>query len=131
MIFRQISSLLLKREFSLIFPRYRGKISRGIQLLYQNFCHSSLLVPILLLVFMRKSAKLPCVQTNPDYHQGTPGPPEWAGIIDLTPTNKTDSKNISEKELCLFKNHEKSKKARFYGDFRINVTLFSERFFGI
>ncbi len=43
MIFRQISSLLLKLEFSLIFPRYRGKISRGIQIFYQNFCNSSLL----------------------------------------------------------------------------------------
>ncbi len=51
MIFRQISSLLLNREFSLIYPRYRGKISRGIQIfirifatrLYSSqFCCSSL-----------------------------------------------------------------------------------------
>ncbi len=82
----------------------------------------------------------PTVQTNPNYHQGTPGPPEWAGIIDLmmlSPAKKPIPKTFLKKELCLFKNHEKSKKARFYGDFhffrdfRINVTLFSEKFFGI
>ncbi len=39
-------------------------------------------LPYLLFVFMRKSAKPPCVQTNPNYHQGTPGPPEWAGFIE-------------------------------------------------
>ena len=94
-IFRQISSLLLNREFSLIYPRYRGKISRAIQIFYQNFCRSFLIVHILLFVFMRKSAKPPCVHTNPNYHQGTPLPPEWAEIIELmmfSPAKKTDSK---------------------------------------
>ncbi len=43
-----------------------------------------------------KSVKPACVHTNPNYHQGTPGPPEWAKIIDLmmfSPAEKTDSKN--------------------------------------
>ena len=50
----------------------------------------------------------------------------------LSPTKKPIPNNISEKELCLFKNHEKLKKARFYGDFhffrdfRINVTFFQK-----
>ncbi len=42
-----------------------------------------------------KSAKPACVHTNPNYYQGTPGPPEWAEIIDLmmfSPAKKTDSK---------------------------------------
>ncbi len=125
MIFRQISSLLLKREFSLIFPRYRGKISRGIQIFYQNFCRSSLLVPILLLVFMRKSAKPPCVQTNPNYHQCTPVPPEWAEIIDLmvfSPAKKSDSKNFSEKRVTFIRKSRKMKiaiKSRFFRFFVI------------
>ncbi len=37
---------------------YGGKITRGIQIFYQNICYSSLLVPILLLVFMRKVQNL-------------------------------------------------------------------------
>ncbi len=91
-----------------------GKITRGIQIFYQNFCYSSLLVPILLLVFMRKSAKPACVHTNPNYHQGTPGPPVWTGIIDLIMFNPAKKnrfqKTFLKKELRLFKNHEKSRK---------------------
>ncbi len=37
MIFSTDSSLLHKHEFSLICPLYGGKISRGIQIFYQNF----------------------------------------------------------------------------------------------
>ncbi len=111
------SSLLHKHEFSLIFPLNGGKITRGIQIFYQNFCYSSLLVPILLLVFMRKSAKPPCVHTNPNYHQGTPGPPEWAEIIDLmmfSPAKKTDSKIPFCKKSCVYSKITKyRKKARF------------------
>ncbi len=124
MNFRQISSLLLNREFSLIYPRYRGKISRGIQIFYQNFCCSSLLVPILLLVFMRKSAKPPCVHANSNYHQCTPVMPEWAEIIDLmvfSPAKKSDSKKKSE-------NRHKIALFSIFRDFWINTTLFSEKF---
>ncbi len=42
-----------------------------------------------------KSAKPACVHTNLNYHQGTPGPPEWSEILDLmmfSPAKKTDSK---------------------------------------
>ncbi len=42
-----------------------------------------------------KSAKPACVHTNLNYHQGTPGPPKWAEIIDLmmfSPAKKPDSK---------------------------------------
>ncbi len=55
-----------------------------------------LLVPILLLVFMRKRAKPPCVHANPNY-QYMPVPLEWAKIIDLmviSPAKKSDSKII-------------------------------------
>ncbi len=110
MIFRQISSLLLNREFSLIYRRYRGKISRGIQIFYQNFCYSSLLVPILLLVFMQKRAKHPCVHANTNYHQYMPVPPEWAKIIDLmvfSPAKKSDSKNFSEKRVMSIRKSRK------------------------
>ncbi len=53
---------------------------------------SKYFIRILLLVSTRpyfaarlyaKSVKPACVHTNPNYHQGTPGPPECAGIIDL------------------------------------------------
>ncbi len=105
LFFRQISSLLLNHEFSLIYPRYRGKISRGIQIFYQNFCYSSPLVPILLLVFMRKRAKPPCVHANPNYHQYMPVPPEWAKIIDLmvfSAAKKSDSKIIFWKKSYVY-----------------------------
>ncbi len=89
--------------------------TRGIrnQIFYQNFCYSSLLVPILLLVFMWKSAKPACVHTNPNYHQGTPGPPEWAEIIDLmmfSPANKTDSKKHFWKKSCVYSKITKNRK---------------------
>ncbi len=70
--------------------------------------------PYLLLVFMRKSAKPPCVHTNPNYHQGTPGPLEWAEIIDLmifSPAKKTDSKNISEKRVAFIQKSRKIEKS--------------------
>ncbi len=45
----------------------------------------------------RLYVKPACVHTNPNYHQGTPGPLKWAGIIDLmmfSPAKKPDSKNL-------------------------------------
>ncbi len=59
-----------------------------------------------------KSAKPACVHTNSNCHQGTPGPPEWAEIIDLmmfSPAKKLIPKTFRKKELRLFKNHGKSK----------------------
>ncbi len=61
----------------------------------------------------------------------------WNHRFDDVQPKKPIPKTFLKKELCLFKNHEKSKKARFYGDFhffrdfRINVTLSSEKYFGI
>ncbi len=54
---------------------------------------------------MWKNEKPPCVHTNPNYHQGTPGPPEWAEIIDLmmpSPAKKTDSKKHFWKKSCVY-----------------------------
>ncbi len=109
MIFRQISSLLLKREFSLIFPRYRGKFHEESKYFIRIFA-TRLYCSYLLLVFMRKSAKPPCVHANPNYHQCTPVPPECAEIVDLimfSPGKNPIPKNFLKKELRLFENRHK------------------------
>ncbi len=62
-----------------------------------------------------KSAKPACVHTNPNCHQGTRGPPEWAEIIDLmmfSSAKKPIPKTFLRKELRLFEN-------------RIKIALFS------
>ncbi len=116
------SSLLHKHEFSWICLLYGGKITRGIQIFNQNFCYSSILVPILLLVFMRKSVKPPCVHTNPNYNQGTPGPLEQTGIIDLmmfSPSKKPIPKNFSQKRVTFIREIAlKSRLFRFFVIFR-------------
>ncbi len=92
---------------------------------------------------MRKSAKAPCVHANPNYHRCTPVPPEWAEIIDLMVFSqaKIRFQKKSEKRVAFIQKSRKITKNRkkrdfkaifhFFRDFRINVTLFSEKFFGI
>ncbi len=72
--------------------------------------------------FYAKSAKPACVHTNLNYHQGTPGPPEWAEIIDLMMISPAKKKRFQKpflrKELRLFENREKMKN-------RIKIALIS------
>ncbi len=52
-----------------------------------------------------KSAKSACVHTNPNYYQGTPGPPKWAEIIDLMMFSP--AKKLSEKRVTIIRKSRK------------------------
>ncbi len=91
---------------------------------------SKYFIRILLLVSTRpyfaarlyaKSAKPACVHTNPNYHQGTPGPPKWAGIIDLmmfSSAKKPIPKHLSEKRVAFIHKSRKITKKR---DFKASI----------
>ncbi len=83
---------------------------------------SKYFIRILLLVSTRpyfaarlyvKSAKPACVHTNPNYHQGTPGPPEYAGIIDLMMFSpaKIPIPKKSEKKVTFIRKSRKNEKS--------------------
>ncbi len=129
--------------FRLRLPAIWGKITRGIQIFYQNLCYSSLLSLFCCSSLCEKCKTCVCTR-NLNYHQGTPGPPKWAEIVDLimfSPAKNLIPKNFSEKRVTFIRKSRKkwkiALKSRFFRffvifrDFWINATLFSEKFFGI